>query len=512
MKITLINATKTGDIIPPLGLLSIAGYLLASEVLSSENVQILDVNRADPLRELKSFNPDLIGISAMTTAYPEAVKLAKRIKGMNPTVPIVIGGVHISTAPWSLSKVFSFGVIGEAEGTFLEVAEYLKLNGDFNDKSNLSDIAGIVFWDKERLIQTAERPLVSELDKLPPLNWQILPTDYFKPRGWIINGKFQAVPTGHLLTSRGCPYKCVFCSTSAFWRRARFFSAERVALEIERLYCDYAISIFQLWDDLFSVSKDRMSKIIKSLKEKGLLGKLLFTVQARSNVIDERMCELFKELGVLSVGFGFESGSDKVLQFLKKGSTTVEQNRQAVILLDKYDIEISGSFMFGSPDETVQDMNKTLDFMRWMRGFDNVSKIWHGVTTPFPGTELWSIALEQGTVSPDMNWGKLDIFHTRYSKASPSLYFHGSISKKDFSRIWFNADEIVKSIENRRKNKYPVAFAAAEEYDMGPIINRFKSFTFQQKISKVLYKPAKAIRILRNMLSDRFWGKRDARV
>lgn len=140
------------------------------------------------------------------------------------------------------------------------------------------------------MVRSAVKPLIEPLDKLPMLDWRLISKRYFQLQPLIIDNKFHLTRIAHLMTSRGCLYQCVFCSTSVFWQKVRFFSVQRIADEIDNLYRNYQVMIFQIWDDLFAVSKERVRQIIEALKIKGLLGKVRFNIQGRTNLIDDEMC------------------------------------------------------------------------------------------------------------------------------------------------------------------------------------------------------------------------------
>jgi len=223
LKVALINCTKNDYIYlhPPLGILSIASYLLRKGIVSKKNIMVLDVSLRDPLEFIKHFQPDIIGLSAQTTSYPDAIKLGKRIK-KNFNIPIVIGGIHISVLPneflWSL---FDIGVIGEGEETFFELLRVF-----FKDKKkinfdHLKRVKGLIFRDKEnKLIFTGVRPLISSLDKIPSIDWSLIPTRaYFRNEMVRVNGKWQLLKLTPFVISRGCPYHCVFCARNSIWSK-----------------------------------------------------------------------------------------------------------------------------------------------------------------------------------------------------------------------------------------------------------------------------------------------------
>jgi anaerobic magnesium-protoporphyrin IX monomethyl ester cyclase len=504
-KLSLVNITRTGIAIPPIGLLSISSYLISEGILNSDDIQIADINIQDPLKEVLDFKPDIIGISAMTISYLEAQAFAKKLKKKLKDVPVIIGGVHISIASWSFSEAFDLGIIGEGEKTMAEVIEYFIKYKNLEITPALKDIKGLIYKNGAETIKTSPRELIGNLAELPELRWDFLSEQYFKTYPLIIFDRFVSAKIGHIITTRGCPYRCVFCSTSAFWQKLRLFPPEKIVDEIEWLFTNRGITVIDIWDDLFSITKQRVSQFTGLLREKGLLGKIKFSIQSRTNLIDEEMCALLKDLGVFSVGFGFESGSKKILDYLKNESTDPQKNKQAILLLEKYGISVSGSFMIGSPGETAEDMEKTLDFMSWMSTVKNVFRIWYGLTTPFPGTKLWDTAIEQGSVTESMDLSALDILHTRFSDNCPDLFFKGSISKKNFQNIWKRADEIVAHNDLKNRKNFPEAYAEFDKNNHELLIGLFKHLSVKQKISKVIQKPDKAFKVIINFIINKIY-------
>ncbi len=495
LKVAFVNTTQTGDLIYPLGALSIGSCLLANGLITREDYRILDVNISDVKSELFLFEPDLILFSTMTVSYMDCIKMAKEIKKKLPTAILVIGGIHISAAPWSFDRAFDLGVIGEGELTVVELLSYYKVKGNF-DEIGLAGISGLIFWQDGEPVFTLPRSLIENLDSLPDIDWTLLPDDYLLDKPVIVNDKFYHEKTGHILTSRGCPFRCIFCSTSSYWQKFRLFSCRKAAIDIFWLYKNWGISIFCIWDDMFAVSKQRVSEFIEIFRELGVLGKLKFNIQARANIIDDEMCRLFKELGVYIVGFGFESGSRDMVAYLKGCGADLEKNRLAVELLEKHGIGIAGSFMLGNPGESRQDLDDTIGFMEHLATLKNVYRIWFGLTVPYPGTGLWRLAVEQGLIADDCDWSKLDILHTRYSDRVPEPFFKIKATSNEFATAWKRADAIVGKIIRNNQLRLPKAYADFEKYENENILRRFKNFSFKQKVMKVIYKPEKAWDVL----------------
>jgi len=503
IKIAFVNITKTGDIIPPLGALSIVSYLLEKKEIEEKNIIFLDENLHDIKKELFNHKPDIIFISAMTISYNDAIDLAQWVKRKNIKAQMLIGGVHISTAPLSLHKAFSLGVIGEGEITVLKLLRLYKKVGNFN-RVELKSINGLAFRDGERVCLTGARQLLDDLNNLPALRWDLLPDKYFSEKGLIIDNEFKIAKIGHIMTSRGCPYRCVFCSASAYWQKFRQFSAKRAVEEIERLHKNHGVTVINIWDDMFAVSRERLKQFKDVLKEKNLLGKIKFNIQARTDVIDEEICGLFKDLGIYSVGFGFESGSKRILSYLKKNSSSPQVHKKAVMLLDKYGIYISGSFMLGNPEESREDLAKTINFMDWISKIKNVYRIWYGLTTPYPGTELWNLLYPEIDYK-NFNWKKLDILHTRFSDRAPEAFFKLKATQKEFVYFWQEAGKIVSRLEKANRNKMPGAYRLLDRHENKYIVNRFKNFSLKQKIMKAFYRPDKAIKVALIFLQNKFF-------
>jgi radical SAM superfamily enzyme YgiQ (UPF0313 family) len=173
-------------------------------------------------------------------------------------------------------------------------------------------------------------------------------------------------------------------------------------------------------------------------------------------------------MGVVTINFGFESGSNRVLQYLKAESVTVEQNKKAVLLCRKYGFDVTGSFMLGSPTETLEDMRKTLELMDWMKE-NGAVELWCGVTKPYPATQLWTYGVSHNLISKNFNW---DLVDPKY--VHNPVFLEKSISKKEFFRLFKEAKYKSFSMTIRKKEN--------------PFVRRIKDLVYYNKILYDLYK------------------------
>jgi len=441
IKIALVSLQQDAERVPPVGLIYIATYLKEKLGIEKNNIKIFDKNFDDNIEnKVKEFNPDILGLSAMTVQYTEVINFSKKIKLYNRKTKIILGGVHISSLPESLDKCFDLAVIGEGELTFLELIK-LYLKKEKFSKPDLKKIKSIIFWDNEKLIQTPIR-LPIDLDILPFPDFSFVSRRYFEAEE--IPGIASTGIKTYIITSRGCPYRCVFCSTSRFWKNVRFHSAEYVARLVKKAIDEYNANFIKVMDDLFTVSVSRLLEIKKEFDKLRILEKIKgVECQPRANLINDEMCEAMKQLKIKTINFGFESGSEKVLKYLKQGSVTVQDNKKAILLCKKYGFKVYGSLMFGSPGETINDMEKTLDFIDFATK-NKADYIWSFISTPFPDTPFWDIALKKGKVSNNMNFSVL----AHHNIDNPML-LDDNIDKKEFKKIFLRGRKKLRKLKIR---------------------------------------------------------------
>ncbi|MBI3939656.1 MAG: B12-binding domain-containing radical SAM protein [Acidobacteria bacterium] len=399
----------------PLGLGYIKSYVEKYSDPGSEiDIRILRTNVWNILQEDK---PEIIGISSVTEHYEKAIEVAYRIRNSGLESIIILGGIHISNMPESLSPVFDCGVVGEGELPMKELLETIYKDRGL-DRSKLPNIKGICFYDaKGEYAYTGEYELIRDMDTIP----------YPYRRG---------MGTATLLTmftSRGCPFRCTYCSSTSFWKKIiRFHSAEYAVEEMKMLVKDFGARHISIWDDLFGVNAKRLAELadVVEANKKHLKG-VSFGVTCRASCLSEDIARSMKRMNVTRIALGLESGSDKVLREIK-GRLTAETNRQAVELLKKHDFYVSAGFIIGNPGETVEDMQKTYDFI--------VQSKLHsggvGLAVAFPNTEYWNYAAERGLVHKHMNFNKLKlVFDFSTLKESEIVKFNDQATFEEIRQI-----------------------------------------------------------------------------
>jgi len=333
-------------------------------------------------------NYDVLAVSSTSQDYSIACRIAKWAKKVKPEIVTVLGGHHVTYLPQTMTKDFDYGVIGEGEQTFTE------LMANLIDGRN-SNPDGLAVHTEVGVRVSAPRKTIEPVDLIPP--------------------PIQTESPPSFMTSRGCPYRCKFCSSSAFWGNTRFFSAEYVVREFEKLLegtPEWWVPFANIQDDLFVADKKRFEKIVDLMKQKGINKRIRFTFMAvRSNLVDQWLCSMIKELNVGFICFGVESGTDRILGLMGKG-ITVEQNQRALDNSYSAGLPCAGSFIVGWPSETEEEVRETYEFLlRNVRENKLGASAPINILTPMPGTPVWDTAVASGDINlANFDWKRLGIF------------------------------------------------------------------------------------------------------
>lgn len=441
MKLLLVNTvndrTDLDSALPHLGLGYIAAYL--RERLSIE-IKIIDWNVKEQISEWK---PDIVGISSATENYNIAKDIAIFCKEQN--VITIIGGHHITALPETLCG--DIGVLGEGEITAYEVIQ--SLQGGLN-KEKLKIIKGVCFRDGDKVVVTERRALIEQIDSLPMPARDLLD---IPKGGW-----------AHLFSSRGCPFRCVFCSSSHFWQTTRFFSAEYVMKELKVIIERYNPKHITFSDDLFIADRVRLVKLVELIRKEGIHKKVSFSLKCRANLVNEEAIRLLKMMNCIEIGMGLESGCQKILSFLKNNVTT-EDGWNAITIIKKYKIFFSPTFIIGSPEETKAD---ALESLEWIKR-SKIDQFNFFTLMPLPATPLWTLALEKGKVSNDMDWDKLRLDPN--TPLGDRIMLAEKMTVNELQEIY----ELFLKEQRKRRHRYMVKKAIAHPETVMPYIRqRFK--------------------------------------
>jgi radical SAM superfamily enzyme YgiQ (UPF0313 family) len=386
LKITLLRPNYHSHLVtPPLGL----GYL--SSYLKGRGC---DINIIDGLNLNYSIGKiinqckgsDIIGINCLSAYFLEVVELTKQLKKLGYT--IVIGGAHASALPELTLKETQadYIVIGEGELSFFQLVDAIE---------NDLPVDGIMGIATRRNIGTIQKsPLIENLDSLPYPDWkQINPATYKKaPHGGLV----KSFPVAPIISTRGCPFECTFCSSPFLWGRTiRFRSPENVVGEIEYLIDEFKVREIHFEDDNLTLKREHIEGICNIILKRNIKINWATPNGVRADTLDWGLLRLMKESGCYSLAFGIESGNQEILNRIKK-KTNLKTIERTVRLAKKLGIVTQGFFIFGLPGETEKTIQETIDFAKRLP----LDKAQFLILDILPGSELWD-GLRRGQV---VNW------------------------------------------------------------------------------------------------------------
>lgn len=351
---------------------------------------------------LKSFKPDCLIVSTTNASVLKDLKACDMAKSVNPEIVTIMKGALFYQLPLEVLKMKEFNNLDIA----LRIEPDTLLKPLVNGITHLKDIKSIFYQENGEWLDTGIGPFLSDLDTLPLPDRSIIRNElYIRPD--------TGNPMTVIQTSRGCPFQCLYCLTPRMsGNTVRHRSAENIVSEIEECVLKYGISNFFLRADTFTVNKSLTLELCRLILEKKL--KVQWVANSRTNTIDEEMVAEMKKAGCNLIAFGFEVGTNEAKKKIKKGST-VEQDIKARDLCKKHGIPVFGFFMMGFPWETREDIQKTVDYMFSL----NCEFIELHLATPFIGTELYNIAIEEGLIQKESDV----IGHTYFSNPSAGTKF-----------------------------------------------------------------------------------------
>lgn len=344
-KLVFLNLVRTSGDAHPINYL-----YLAAMVKDMVDIKLIDINFDDIMKELLDYSPDFICFSSTTQEYLNTIKFAKEIRKSFPDAIFIIGGIHVSTTN-DKDNVFNYIIKGDGEYQLLAIVD-----------------------DREPI----QRDIVN-LDELPEPDYTILNDGYFrKIRQRSLKGKHSEAM---IITSRHCPYSCSFCASTNYGKY-QTHSADYIFNIIKKLY-DKGVDVFNIVDDLFVINKKMIKELIILTKDMNIY----FKCHSRTDIFNDEIAILLKELGVYFITFGVESGSQKTLDILNK-CCKVSDNYRAISLAKRYGFYVIANLIVGIPGEKIEDIQETYKLYKYMKK-NMVDEISLYTLVPFPATIFW---------------------------------------------------------------------------------------------------------------------------
>jgi radical SAM superfamily enzyme YgiQ (UPF0313 family) len=405
MKVLFINPPygmlPTGDKIPsppgcfpPLGLCYMAAVLEQNDIeVKILDADVLEYGMQEIIEYVEKERPDFVGLTSVTVTRNTALRIIEEIKKRHPEIISIIGGPHVHFL-WEetlQNKFVDFCVIGEGEYVVLNLVKALGENKSFKN------IEGLAFRSNGKIVSTGPSQRITKLDDLPLPARHLLPMEEYKSPFLVkVGGK----PYTALMTSRGCPFRCKYCASSAMWNgRATYHSPEKVIEELVSVKEEFGIKYFTFSDDTFTVIKKRVDKICDGILENNL--DMDWACLVRADTIDADVLKKMKSAGCKGVYMGIEFGNQRLLDFVDK-RIDLKMVRDAVNLINRVGgLKLEGVFMIGYPTETRETINDTINFAKSL----DLTAAAFSITVPYPGTELQTYCKENNLLINE-DWSK----------------------------------------------------------------------------------------------------------
>ncbi len=379
-------------------------YLAASLEKSGYDVKIVDLtfmdnSKFDPAfigSAILNLKPDIIGLSALTWTIPNTYNLANTIRAVDKKIPIVVGGPHVSALPQrTLEECPSINAAIVGEGEFL-LRDFFNLFFRKGFSDDLNKLQGLVYRKGNSIKGDPTPAYIEDLDKIPFPARHL----YNIPKYVEVSNSFNAknTPVASMITSRGCPHQCVFCTRSNNGLNYRARSPENVVKEIEELH-RMGFKEIQIVDDNFTHDISRVYEICRLIKERELELSFDLPNGMRVNHFTEELMSTMYDAGFYNINLGVESGDDEVLKKIRKG-TTVTQIKEAFRIAKKVGFQMTLFCVIGLPGSTIETVEKTFKLVQESGYNFNFS-----VCTPYPGSPLWDEI--KGNLG-EISWGRYD--------------------------------------------------------------------------------------------------------
>jgi radical SAM superfamily enzyme YgiQ (UPF0313 family) len=422
--------------LPPLSLMSIAAVLEKEGI----NVKILDCIAKDiSLGKLEKIlekeRPELIIVNLSTPSYYGDVKVADISKKLNIFSAVI--GVHSTALPDETLSGTNFDAVirGEPEITARELAEELEKNPPRLEKVN-----GLSYKVDKKIYHNASRQFIKNLDELPfPARHMIDNKKYLFP--------FSEEPWTLLSANRGCPYNCIFCTAHLYCgKHQRFRSPQNIADEIEEIVTKFRIKKIGMWGEIFTLNKNMVEKVCNEIKRRNL--DIDWYITSRVDSLDRDRIKNLMSAGCRALTLGVESGSQKILNNIKKG-ITVQQILRAIRLSRKYGLETQAHLIFGLPGETNETIKETIKFINKVN--PDYANFYCAI--PFPGTEFWDYAIKNNYLLT-RDWSKFEINNAIISYPNLKASEIQNAKRMAFIKFYFRQNKIAEVLNKHKISEY----------------------------------------------------------
>ena len=378
---------------------------------------------------IASFRPQLLVFNAVTPALVSDLSTARFAKAVDPTILCAAIGIHGTALPQETLETepaLDCVVRAEPEMTVAELA----------DGGDRSAVAGISWRADGAIRHNPDRPFLRDLDELPLPAWDLIRTSLYRMP--FSGERFLLVGTG-----RGCPHRCTFCADRAYYgNRLRLRSPGSVADELERNLRDFGVRDFLFWSESFTLSRRFAAEVAQEIARREL--DLRWVCNSRVDHVDRELLELFRRAGCWMIGYGIESGVQRILDGVRKGAT-VEQARAAVAAAHAAGLSVTGHCVLGFPGETRADILQTIRFARELQL--DFAQFYCAV--PFPGSELYDEARQAGWISTD-DWSRFEQNFSVLNTPQLSAQEIMELRRDAYRRFYLRPALVVRTLKQTR--------------------------------------------------------------
>ncbi len=443
MKILLIEPNiERFALIPTMSLTTLKGFINEKTKHEAKIVDLVfhkKVWKKYLVEKIREEKPDLIGLSVLSFNYTEALKIARLVKE-NFDIKIIFGGIHVILSSEEVIQQDVVDIICTGEGE--EVLKEL-----LDKKLDCEGIKGIWYKKNGKIIKNKTRKLIEDFDTIAFPDFE----DFELDRYFVINHNHIPV-----MTSRGCPYNCNYCSNHALRKKlegkyVRFRSVDNVMEEIDlrvKQYYGKGFKYLYLFDDTFILYKNFVYEFCEKFKEKGFHKFLRWTANVRANLVTDEIIKTMKSAGCYEVRMGVESGNDYILNTVYKRNMTKKQLMNAFRIVKRHGLQLRLDFIIGAPYETIDMMEESIEFAKQSGG----DRIFFSKLYPLPGTEIKNVCEKEHIIEkniPVSDKGVPPVDRTKFVSKKEmrdffrkiswwygQRYFREGFKMKGFSFLW----------------------------------------------------------------------------